>query len=114
MEQIAPLLEDLAAQLGTTVEYLWPMFVAKTKIKYITWLILSHALLAVSSLVLWRSLVAGKRMDWCDETWGPIAAVSGGFTLCFAISSFAALSDLWVLWYPEVRAIENLFVMVGG
>jgi hypothetical protein len=114
MEQIAPLLEDLAAQLGTTVEYLWPMFVAKTKIQYVMFLILVSTLFAISSFVSWRSLVAGKADDWDDGAWFPAVVISGVAFGFFGAALFDALTRLWILWYPEVQAIENLIEMIGG
>ena len=114
MEQIAPLLEDLAAQLGTTVEYLWPMFVAKTKIQYIMSLIFVPTLFVISSFAFWRSLVAGKANDWRDGAWHFVAMTSCSASCLSGVALFIILMHLWILWYPEVQAIENLIEMIGG
>ena len=111
MEQIAPLLEELAKQLGTTVEYLWPILIAKTKMDWLVHTVISGLFAAVSAIVLWRGLrLKGDLFDWEGEPTRKFILVLVG-AIVLGVSGLVFLgriSDLSTFFDPEAAVIRDL------
>ena len=109
MNEIAPLLEQLAAQLGTTVDYLWPLLVKQTQIDWVACMVV----LLISDVVL--LIIAKKLYDWKPDrsndeeiTRGVALCVTGsvfGFT---AIGTMCQLGCISSLIIPEAETIRRL------
>lgn len=110
MEQIAPLLEKLAEQLGTTSEYLWAVLLRQAPVNVLVFLI--HVLLFFVLTVAWIHIskplaktVAGQ--DWINEApsaagltvgWGTIALLWIWALASFENAIVAALNpEYWAL-----------------
>ncbi len=126
MNDITPVLEKLAAKLGTTVEHFWPLFVYQQKINAIVAL----AILALSFLVLgsawaWAFYKVNKtfwgngRDDFPKYAWGeffddyPWFVVVAILTIItFTASLFVSVESITALLNPEYAAIQDLLRMV--
>jgi hypothetical protein len=117
MEHIAQLLERLAAELGTSAEYLWPLLVKQTV--FIWWSYAATAvLLGLVAVGLTKLLVYMIRtLDACDDdaliglmvviAFALLGDVIGFFTV--AIKCTTSLDWLFV---PEAATIQRLLEMI--
>ena len=70
MEKIAELLEKLAVKLGTTVEYLWPLLVQRTKIEWVGGMTASLIVLFIGILFGIRTYYAWTHLITVKDRYG--------------------------------------------
>lgn len=109
------LLREMAAKLGTTVEYLWPKIVGYTKMQAIMNVSLSvFFLLMIPPLLLMM-----RKMYRSADNFGAYSAKRDGrmaaaFTcliasiIIFVISLLTLSTEIPVIYYPEFTAIKTL------
>ena len=126
MKDIAPLLEELAAQLGTTVDYLWPHMVLWCRLEWLGGFIASVVVLVVGLYMLKRSRAAmsaaknacsghGSFDIICDAP-GPLSYIVVAFCVIFGGSFALVIHGATVANFlvPEARVIGILLSYVGG
>ena len=124
MEKLADLLEKLATQLGVTAEYLWPLLVKQTQVRWLAGMTTAVLILAVSlpSLRHWW-----RRYDWAveaaagrpyleRETAGdrfiPWLAVSAIVSMIALVIFLSHLTSIEALFAPEAATVERLLKLV--
>ena len=110
-------LVELATQLGTTVEYLWPLMVQKIVIDWWADLAVTCFVGVLSALALWVTVKASKtKSSWfwdgtldMPELGGVFAAIGVVIgCLWFVVSIGVQLSTISTLFYPEISALEKI------
>lgn len=104
MEQIAPLLEKLAAQLGTTADKLWTVLIRQAYVSAIQDLVFSGILIValILSPRVFRWLTKNKKEagQWSGEGW--FVGI-----LFFWLFSFVAVVIVMLSFYNASTAIFN-------
>ena len=113
MDEITTLLRDLAAQLGTTVELLWPALVANAKIHSLVHLILAPIVLIGAVLFSWRTLASGFALKDKETAQGVITLALGCVAAVFVIFAGLPLIDQFAhnvgnYFHPEKLALQSL------
>jgi len=118
-ERVAALLERMAGALGVTVEHLWPILVARTRV---AWWGELFALLVAAVLMGWAAKAtlawfkadgARERGMW-DDRMGQgmgLGVVLAGFALS-VILLLGHLADVGTAIYPEAATVERLLYAV--
>lgn len=122
MDRVSDLLRELAAKLGTTMEYLWPRLVAKTRLDYIGSLVVLVVVVIILAAVCRRFLLAFRAKPAKDasgysgnrEVEGTCLTISAIVLTLASILLAICLSQIGTLFYPEATAIERLLCAVGG
>ena len=131
MNEITPLLEDLAAQLGTTVEYLWPHMVLWARLEWLGGFIASVTLL-VAGLYVTKTAIGrisaarvrhesrqnarlGCKFDAMDDAAGAlvytiVASVASSIGLLATTTHVSTIANFLV---PEARVISILLGHIG-
>lgn len=117
MDKIADLLEKLAAKLGVTVEYLWPLLVKKTQIDWIASMATSVLILVIGII---SSVIAVKLIDRFFANnphdfpgLGAVLAAAGlACTFIGFISTITDLGRISAYFVPEAATIHNLIEML--
>ena len=113
MEEITVLLRDLAAQLGVTVEYLWPFFVKQTVVSWYSWM-LGDVFSLIFGVVSFKIAIPLSK-DYETEGWGIALGIAGGFALITGfILVVSTLCSLDCLLAPEAVTFKNLLGNIGG
>ena len=113
MEEITVLLRDLAAQLGVTVEYLWPFLVKQTVISWYSWML--GGVFALLTGVVSFKIAIPLTKDYETEGWGIALGIAGGFALVTGfILVTCTLCSLDCLFAPEAVTFKNLLGSIGG
>lgn len=93
----------LAQKLGTSVEHLWPILVAKERLD--AFLCLGGGLIFGIAFLVGAAYLAKKAIDdWDEITWLP-ASLFLVFAVIALIISIASIGDAC---YPEAAAIHSL------
>ena len=99
----------LAQKLGTSVEHLWPILVAKTKIDAGIGIIWMGVLGFTMALIAWQAFKElHKKHDFCSDAplgWGLLMAITG-ISACVLLS--CAVCTIGDFIYPEAAAIQGL------
>lgn len=102
-------LAALAQKLGTTVDHLWPLLVAKTKldagITVIFCAVLAFGLAYVGYCSYKQLRIERDAFSDAHLGWGLLLGASG---IASIILMFAAASSISDFVYPEPAAIQNL------
>lgn len=114
-DKLTQLLEQLAAKLGTTAEYLWKVLIAQGRISATTSLIVL-ILTVLYSVLVWKThmrfLKPTKDYDSLyDENEGfiPIMAVMTGALIIMAIWSLSDISNIINGYFnPEYWALKEV------
>jgi len=113
MDEIADVLRGLADQLGTSVEYLWPLLVKQTQIDYVGMLLF---LVVVTLVAAYIDKKSRRPDDWFEEYEinpsyyiGFIARILSIFLFVRALLHVAHISQFIV---PEAATIERLLDMI--
>ena len=113
MEETTVLLRDLAAQLGVTVEYLWPFLVKQTVISWYSWLLGGVFSLIFGVVSLKIAIPLSK--DHETEGWGLALGIAGGFALVTGfVLVVIVLCSLDCLFVPEAVTFKTLLRSIGG
>ena len=113
MEEITVLLRDLAAQLGVTVEYLWPFLVKQTVVSWYS-LMLGGVFSLIFGVVSLKIAIPLSK-DYETEDWGIVLGIVGGVALVtWFILVICTLCSLDCLLVPEAVTFKNLLCNVGG
>lgn len=120
MEQIAPILEQLAKQLGTTVEYLWAVMVRQAHYSAMIDGAMAFVFFVASGVatkvVFWchkNYRIVKEKDSYAGEGWvtGMVLVVVAGLT-CLAISlTFAHTSAIAAL-NPEYWALREILGVI--
>lgn len=120
MEKITMLLEKLAVQLGTTVEYLWSVLVKQALISGITNLVLYLLLIiAIIAELRWFKFFTENYDELCDDgnenAYGA-GLIIGAFMLmvCAIIAVINLESTLASFFNPEYWALQKVLSQLGG
>jgi len=119
MEQVTQLLRELAQQLGTTVEQLWPFMVAQVRWHWISSATTSMFFILISGAVMLISarkykMLADEGMLDGDREFGTflVLCISACALLFGIIILGCVLSNMDQLLVPEATAIQNILGMV--
>lgn len=114
MEQVDVLLRDLAAQLGTTIEHFWPMYVRYVMIMrvgelvsaFLVFLASASTAIAIKKWVLKRE--CDPRNDYHDLWW--FGAIACWGIAVFAVLVFVSLIPgvISTIAAPEAAALKSL------
>jgi len=113
MEQVDTLLRDLAQQLGTTVEYLWPLYVKMIMIK--AWESVGMAVILCLPCILALRYTAKQPTGPSDNVnpkfvGGVVLVIIFGFlffiALCVVVGKFPALIC------PEAAALNEILKLL--
>lgn len=99
-------LANLASKLGTSVEKLWPLLVARTRFEAIIGVIFG----AAGAFVCYRAIkkaANGKRDHYGDWELPNILIVGIG-SIAFTILLCASVSSIPDIFFPEVGAIKTI------
>jgi len=119
MEQVTQLLRELAQQLGTTVEQLWPFMVAQVRWHWISSATTSMFSILISGAVMlisarkYKKLADAGMIDG-DREFGVfmVLCVSAGALLFGIVVLGCVLSNMEQLIVPEATAIQNILGMI--
>ena len=113
MDKIAEVLQELAKQLGTTVQHMWPIFVAQQRIEGITYI----SMIALSYLILFFTARYSRKGKWesCDSLTkygvvGVCTIICGAATTAILLMSVPTI--VTKLMNPEYSALQSLMGMV--
>jgi hypothetical protein len=123
MEQLAPLLGNLAIQLGTTMEHLWGVLVCRAWVAVVSNMLCMGMFLAVGLIIYKAGKRITRRMEndsgyWANQyDWkGANVAVTviGLVVVVAAIIPFAfALYAAFIAAYnPEIYALDKLLSVI--
>jgi hypothetical protein len=112
MSEITLMLRDLAAQLGVTVDYLWPLLVKRVLVWWYSQVI-AVGLLSLSSITFWMIGMYGDRKDWDSDGVGLIYAVSIILLGLAVIMGLVTIGNLDYLLTPEAVAIDRIIGQIG-
>lgn len=120
MEKITMLLEKLAVQLGTTVEYLWSVLIKQALISGITNLVLYLLfIIAIIAELRWFKFFTENYDELCDDgnedAYGA-GLIIGAFMLmvCAIIAVINLESTLASFFNPEYWALQKVLSQLGG
>lgn len=117
MEELTPLLNELAAQLGTTVDFLWGVLVRQAQI-FVIIHIVYWILWIISLLIAYRvTLYLCKNLEKIDDAqyFGKIIlnAIPWAIVFILGFIQLAALSDfITALLNPEYWALEKVLEFI--
>jgi hypothetical protein len=119
-EQTQKMLEQLAAKLGTTVEYLWGVLVKQAHIEFwsdILWYLVTFSIVFVGYKIgskLWDRANKAKEARYEDEEGWQIGA-----GLTWAVSAIVGLIAVWFIpttlykiLNPEYWALEKILTLL--
>lgn len=115
MEQVVGLLEKLAEQLGTTVEYLWPVLVQQQKMRGIIEAVVILLALVVTGIIARIQYKKVKADGWNSDPLICAAAIS--FVVFSAVLLYCFVSANNVITHitnPEYWALRDLLRMLKG
>jgi len=111
MEQITDLLRELAAQLGVGAEYLWPLLVKQTIVKWWSMIIMAGILIVSGLLTIGLAFLGADKLGWEDG--GAFIGVVGFLATGAGIVTLAvAVTCLDYLLVPEAATIQRLLEMM--
>jgi len=113
MNEIADVLQDLADQLGTSVEYLWPLMVKQTQIDYVGFVLFC---IVMSAIALYIDRKIPRPDGWFEECDVNPAHLAGFIarvaSILFPVVALALLAQVSTFLVPEAATIERLLDMV--
>jgi F0F1-type ATP synthase assembly protein I len=115
-EQIAPMLQQLAAQLGTTSEYLWKVLVRQGPISAITNLI-QYGIIILVAIFWWHMtkwFISKVDGGWDEATyWIPVIGWVV-LAILFAAMFFALNTVINGLFHPEYWALNKVLALISS
>jgi len=120
--QIAELLRDMAQQLGTSVEYLWPLLVKKTIVDWCAQaglVTLGTVVWVAVTVMMYRPVKRWHKSVSCQEDfWFPFSLLSLFLWVLPTLSIVAVFCEIWgsmsSLLVPEAATIERLIALLYG
>lgn len=116
MHDITTLLEKLAAQLGTTVEYLWAVLIKQTQIELQInefWMTVQLTIAIILAILALWALIYGKYRD--DEVFYFLSFIIFLIGIIFMLSYFNNyFSNITLRTNPEYWALEQILDKIGG
>ena len=115
MEQIATLLEQLAAQLGVGVEYLWPLLVKQTVSRWVGYLIGSSIGIAISYYAFKWGLgtLDDERFKYSDGIPAGLICICSGISMTiFLVMFIRCFMYIDWLFCPEAATVTRLLEMI--
>jgi hypothetical protein len=117
MKEIAPLLEKLAKQLGTTVEYLWGILVKQAMIascidifQYIILGVATYFFVKITK----KYWLIGEEKNW-DNFWVIIPGLVGMALLIIWIAAFFCIQNtISGFLNPEYWALQKILGLIGS
>lgn len=111
MNNITPLLEQLATKLGTTTEYLWAAMLRQAPIEGVVWIV--QIVLTVIGVFLIHKFTLFTRKKIRDGDWDEIAMalpVAGwAFILILCVVIFFSISEIMACFFnPEYWALDHI------
>jgi hypothetical protein len=107
MGEITLMLRDLAAQLGVTVDYLWPLLVKRVVVWWYSQ-VAAVGLLGFSSLIFGMIGNYGDEHDWDDDGVGAVYLISIILLVASVIFGLVVIANLDYLITPEAVAIDRI------
>ena len=109
IQTIDRLLRDLAAQLGTTVENLWPIYVQHIYYIGLTTVVSSLVGFLLTGILSWMFFKRGYKLHKAMDRDYDIFLFAGALTLVFSIMLlFVSVNYFRYLIYPEGIALARL------
>ena len=109
IQTIDRLLRDLAAQLGTTVENLWPIYVQNVYYIGLTTVVSSLVGFLAAGILSWRLFKHGIKLRKDGHYDYDIFLFAGALMLVFSIVPlFVSINYFRYLIFPEGVALEKL------
>lgn len=109
---LTTLLQQLAQQIGTTVDKIYPWYVQQAYVEGLTTLVMVVVLFFVFGVALIVSLANLKNND---DVYGPIAFISGmALAITLSIGTFEGVDAARKLMNPNYYAMQKLTVHVGN
>jgi len=117
MKEIAPLLEKLAKQLGTTVEYLWAVLVRQAMIASCID-ILQYIILGVATYffvkLTKKFYLESEEKQW-DGIWFTIPGIMGmALLIIWIVSFFCIQNTISGFLNPEYWALQKVLGLIGS
>jgi hypothetical protein len=117
MNEIAPLLEKLAQQLGTTTEYLWKVLIKQAPIDGIV-SIGQYVLLVIAAIYWWKLAMWAKtkahEKDYNGETYYILPGITGAALTALIVLAFLGLPNTVAAFLnPEYWAFQKVLEVVG-
>lgn len=113
MEKVGDVLQQLADQLGTTVEYLWPILVRQQKIEGIFGLVI-FSLLIITALIILKKTWNKK---WETEGEPTVTGFAGAIScvvlvVCFLVLAIGGTTIISHIINPEFWALKEITKMI--
>lgn len=109
MENLTPLLEQLAEKFGTTVEHLWEVMIAQSQIFVIfsTMFFIIAAILLIAMIIY--SVWAVKTGNWLEDGHDFLIIFGWAIVFVFIVICFILLYDvITAIKNPEYWALEKI------
>lgn len=104
-QEVAKLLSELSAKLGTTIEYLWPKLVAYAHAEAITKLAFCAVVFLAATALAVYSFRVGKMDEWESPLPGMAFAATSAIAFIAFMATAAYVPKIVV---PEAAAIKML------
>jgi uncharacterized integral membrane protein len=114
MEELAPLLEQLAAQLNTTVEFLWGVMIRQAQYEFVFFivgiLVILFLYIAIHHVVL-RAMIKMEENEENKAMASIIISIIGAFILLLYIL-INGKSAMVALFNPEYWALQQILEFI--
>lgn len=107
-DQLQGTLTDLARKLGTSVDRVWPLLIAKERMDWIASACVALLFIGVSVMLHRIATKDGDKYDLLENGWSVFASIGWLLSLCLVCY---VISNVGSLIYPEAGAIQSLVAL---